>query len=87
MRGLIAWPGRLLALLIARYFAARSPWTLAALRRRGLGRATRLSLQALDPRTLHDLGINPGEIPFLAARVGAGRIVSLLERGDDRPLG
>ncbi|HSC65977.1 MAG TPA: DUF1127 domain-containing protein [Caldimonas sp.] len=78
-RSLIAPSWRPFALLMARAFAELSFWTPAASRRR-LGRATRLSLQALDARTLHDLGIDPGEIPFLAAGVGAGRIFSLAER-------
>ena len=84
MRWLIASPWRLGALLFIRAFAGRSSWTLAASRRRRLGRATRVSLQALDARTLRDLGIHPGEIAFLAARVGEGRIFSIAERSDDR---
>ena len=79
-RSLIAPSWRLFTLLMTRAFAARSSWTLAASRRRRLGRATRLSLQALDARTLHDLGIDAGEIPFLAAGVGEGKIFCIAER-------
>jgi uncharacterized protein YjiS (DUF1127 family) len=82
-RWLIASPWRLLALLVTRPFGWRLPWTLSASRQRRLGRATRVSLQALDARTLRDLGIDPGEIPFLAARVGEGRILDIADRAQD----
>jgi uncharacterized protein YjiS (DUF1127 family) len=83
MRQLIASPRRLCA-LVTRSGKDWLPQTLAAFRRRRLERATRLSLQTLDARTLHDLGMNRGEIPFLAARVGEGRMLAIAERGDDR---
>jgi len=80
MRRRIASPWRLCAHLLTRLFAGRSPWTLAAFRRRRLERATRLCLEALDARTLRDLGIDPGEIPFLAARVGERGVFNFAER-------
>ena len=80
MHWLIAPPWRSWAQRVSRPFAGRSPWTFATFRKRRRGRAARIRLQALDARTLQDLGIHPGEIPFLAARVGEGRILGGGER-------
>jgi len=76
MRGLIVSTWRFCALLMPTPFAGPWPRMLAARQRRRLQRTTRLALHTLDTRTLHDLGIDPGEVAFLAARVGDARIVS-----------
>jgi uncharacterized protein YjiS (DUF1127 family) len=80
VRWLIASRAGLLALRSMLRFAARLPSAIFAARRRRRPRATQLMLQSLDVHTLRDLGIEPGEIPFLAARLGEAGSLGMLAR-------
>ena len=85
MRWAVRFPWRRLWAVPGRQAIAAISWWIfaAALRRPRPGRATALRLQGLDARTLSDLGIWPGDFPFLTARFGIGGSFRFVERNDD----